>query len=299
MAKRKVFERVYSMCIAGFTASKICRILKRDKGQISRIINALVDAGFLVCVNPRDKIRFYEATKKQLSPDDAVILSTIQQEKKKKLEDGGCFIRCHAMSYLTEVVKMGHVPWDKRWVANGVSHCLYRYPFDGVGEVSFQWMRGGGSNRLRINLPSIWINPSDEDPNGYLRGVADQAGTWFMKRFKCDLRGLVQCGKGHFEVPVRDPSLVSLAQRSSFKRGDFVLDTSLGFPEFGSVGGFDPLKSVLEAPGRIDGVEERLSRIEESVERLSVSVEALTGRIDGLVRLLEAPKRPDEKRDVA
>lgn len=299
MTKKTVYERVYSLCIDGVPATKICRILRRDKGRVSRIINALVDAGFLVCVNPRDRVRFYEATKKKLSPRTSVILSTMGREKTKKVEHGGCYIRCHAMSYLSIVKVMGRVPWDKSWETDGVSFSLYRYPFDGVGEISFQWIRGGESNQLRINLPSLWWDDRDGDPKLFLRSVADQAGTWFMKRFKCDIRGLRQCGKGHFEVPVHDPGLISLAQASSFRRGDFVLDTSLGYPEFGSVGGYDPLKGLLDLPKRVDVLEERIDRIEASVERLTVSIDKVTASVERLTKLFDVPVRPDERRDVA
>jgi len=290
--KKPVWQRLYNLLVRGFPQSKIVRILRRDKGQVSRMTNMLVDMGFLVCVNPQDRVRFYEATKKKFSGEDAVILSTIKQEGRISTKRRGCFIRCHAISYLCDVERMGVVPWDKTWETDGVTHCLYRYPFEKVGEVGFQWIRGRSSNQLRINLPSMLWSHRDGSPDAFLHGVADRCGVWFMKRFCCDLRGLRQCGRGHFEMPVRDPGLVGLAQRVSVKRGGLVLDSSLGFPEMGSVEGFDVLGELLGLPKRVDDIEKRVERVVESVERLGLAVDRLT-------RLFDVPYRVDELRDVA
>ena len=291
MAKKNKYQRLYDLLIRGFPQTKICRLLRSDKGQISRMTNMLVDNGFLVCINNRDRVRFYEATKKKLTEEDTVILSTIKQKGRISTQRRGCYIRCHAISYLTDVKKMGDVPWDKSWSVRGVSHCLFKHFFVGVGDVSFQWMKGKSSNQIRINLPSIHWDVGHGNPELHLRGIADSCGTWFMKTFSCDLRGLKPCGHGHFEMPVHDPGLIRLAQGSSVKRDGLVLDSSLGYPEFGSVEGFDVLGELL-------GLPDRVSKLERQVESIVCSVEKLNVSIERLVRLFDVPVRVDELKDV-
>lgn len=305
MKKKTVYSTVYELCIEGFTASKICSILRRDKGQISRIINALVDNGFLVCVNPRDRIRFYEATKKKFLDKPISTVSTIQQKGRISTDDQGSFVRVHAMRYVSTVEKMGKVPWDKKWVAKETNHYFLHYPFLTVGNVGFEWVVGKKKNVLIIHMPSIRWNVSDGNPELFLRGLADSCGTWFMKRYKCDLRGLAQCGKGHFEMPVHDKRLVSMAQATTIRVGDFVLDASLGYPEFGSVGGYDLLAELLSLPKRVASLEKRMDRVESVLERIvssmesmSVQVEKMGKQVDHLMKLFDAPKRPDGKEDV-
>lgn len=292
MQSKHYVTRIYELCIEGLPAKKICSCIRRDKAQVSRVIKALVDGGFLICINQGDKVKFYEATKKPFTEEQGVILSTIRQKKTIKMNERGSYCRVHALRFISTVVKMGGVPWDKKWTCKGVDHCFINYPFLNVGDVGFEWIVGKQSNQLVIHVPSLWWDMNDGDPVPLLRNMADRAGSWFMKRYHCDLRGLRQCGKGHFEVPVRDKRLVSLAQVKSVRAGGFILDSSLGFPEFGSVEGFDPLAELMKSPSRISDIEDRIDRIERSVEKLTVSIERLT-------RIFDMPIRPDDKRDVA
>lgn len=284
--------RVYDLCISGLPAKKICSIIRRDKAQVSRVIKSLVDNGFLICVNQRDKVLFYEATKKRFTDKDISTVSTIQQRVRISTEEQGSFIRVHAIRFISTVERMGKVPWDKKWCCKETEHYFVNYPFLNVGNVGYEWIKSKRTNQLVIHLPSIRWNVGDGNPEVFLRGVADSCGTWFMKRFKCDLRGLRQCGKGHFEMPVHDKRLVSMAQATTVRVGDFVLDTSLGYPEFGSVEGFDPLAKIISSVDRVDELEKRIDRIERSVEKLTISIERLT-------KIFDIPVRPDDKRDVA
>jgi hypothetical protein len=291
-ASRHYILRIYDLCIEGIPAKKICGIIGRDKAQVSRTIQALIRNGFLVCINPGDKVRFYEATKKRFTGKDVSTVSTIQQRVKVSTEERGSFIRVHAIRFISTVEKMGIVPWDKKWCCKETEHYFMHYPFLNVGKVGFEWIKTKRKSKLIIHMPSIRWNASDGNPELFLRGMADQCGTWFMKRYHCDLRGLRQCGRGHFEMPVHDKALVKMAQSTSVHVGDFVLDSSLGYPEFGSVGGFDPLNELLGLPKRVDAIEVRIDRLEQSIEKLVLSVDKLT-------RLFEAPKIKDSFRDVA
>jgi len=327
-------KTVYDLAIQGFCAKQIMKFTRRTNARISQILSSLIDDGFLKCINPRDKVKIYEATKKPFSmiivPVGGGVLNYRQQGKTEKKVNRGFNmtshgIRCHAIGYISDVKKMGKVPWDKKWKTKSAAYCLYRYPFKNVGEISFQWILSRTSNQLKITLPSIWWNYSDGDPEPFLRNVADMAGTWFMKEFHCDLRGLRKCGKGHFEIPVHDKGLVELAQASSIQVGDFVLDCSLGYPEFGSVGGYDSLVHLLLMVPKLDKLLAMAPELEELVlllplfkltipklvlllpklelllpklEEIVTVVPKLAEDVDKLVKLLSQPIKEDEYIDV-
>lgn len=332
--KTDMRKTVYDLAIQGFCAKQIMKFTRRTNARISQILSSLIDDGFLKCINPRDKVKIYEATKKPFSmiivPVERDPYLTIQQSKTGKKVNRGFNmtyhgIRCHAIGYISDVKTMGKVPWDKKWKTKSAAYCLYKYPFKNVGEISFQWILSRTSNQLKITLPSIWWNYSGGDPEPFLRNVADMAGTWFMKEFHCDLRGLRKCGKGHFEMPVHDKGLVELAQASSIKVGDFVLDCSLGYPEFGSVGGYDSLVHLLLMVPKLDKLLAMAPELEELVlllplfkltipklvlllpklelllpklEEIVTVVPKLAEDVDKLVKLLSQPIKEDEYIDV-
>jgi hypothetical protein len=248
--------------------------------------------------------------KKNLSPRDAKQLSTIQQIGRISTDERVSFVRVHAIKYISTVEKMGKVPWDKKWVAKETNHYFLHYPFLNIGKIGFEWVFGKEKTDkkksvLIIHMPSIKWNPAHGNPELYLRNVADMAGTWFMKKYHCDLRGLKKCGKGHFEMPVHDEKLVSLAQATSIRVGDFILDSSLGYPEFGSVEGYDVLAELLSLPKRVAVLEKQMvvltdavSKVVSSVEKIGDAMKKLTKTVDKLDKLLSVPKKPDEKLDV-
>jgi hypothetical protein len=297
--KKTTSERIYKLLITNHNQSQICRIIRRDKSVVSRVTSALIDGGFVQCINQRDREKFYEATKKKFLREDAVILSTIQLEKKPFQNERGSFLRVHAMKYVSTVERMGKVPWDKKWTAKETNHYFLHYPFLNFGKIGFEWVFGKEKSVLIIHLPSVKWNPQNGNPEIYMRSMADQAGTWFMKKYHCDLRGIRQCGKGHFEMPVHDEHLVRLAQETSVRVGDFVLDSSLGYPEFGSVGGYEILSELLSLPKRVAVLEAQMVVVVRSIGEVAESIKTLQRSIDELNVLLRQPVRVDEFRDVA
>lgn len=296
--KKNKYQRLYDLLIHGFPQTKICRLLRSDKGQISRMTNTLVDNGFLVCINNRDRVRFYEATKKKLTEEDTVILSTMRQKGTRNMDERVSFVRIHAIKYVSTVVSMGKVPWEREWVCKGVYHRLFHFPFKNVGNVGFEWIQGKTKSSLLVMLPSLKWCVRSGNPDEHLRRVVGICYSWFMKNFHCVLGGLRQCGRGHFELPVHNKALVSLAQVGSFKHGDLILDSSLGYPEFGSVGGYDPLDMLFKCPGRLDVLEKRMDHLESVLERISVKFDKLDKQLEHLSRLFDVPVRVDERLDV-
>jgi len=297
---KHIVEHVYDMLIRGIPQSKIARYLQKDKGYISRITNALVDAGFIICTNPRDRVKFYEATRKPLLEEDAKLLSTFQREKKRKNEHRVCFIRCHAIRFQA-VIKAcrKRVPWDRSWRTRGVDHFFYQFPFENIGVVGFHRLRSRSSDVLLISLPSFRWDRRRGSPEPVMREIASSCGSWFMRRFNADLRDLKRCKGGHFAIPVRDPDLVKIAQRSTVRLGDYMMDSSppSNTPEFESEG-FGALERLLSLPDKVSQIERRMDRIEDSVIRLVDNVEKINNAVIRLTDVFNVPSKPDELRDV-
>ena len=289
--KQELYSQIYNLAIEGYPAKKICNFLRRDKAQISRIISALETAGFLICINPGDKVKFYEATKKPLTPDDENGLSTILQKKVRKTDDRASFINCHAISYQANINSIGEVKWDKAWKSKGVSFYFYQYPFENIGSISFVRMTGKTSDILKINLPRFTWDVRKGSPEPYLNEIASLALDWFHRRFNLSFSDFIRCKGGHYEIPVTDPDIVKLAQATTVRLGDFTLDSSMGFPEFGSTRGYNKLQELLSLPDRVSQLEQNLEKLESTLSRISQ-------QMDRIEKLFSQPKLKDEFRDV-
>jgi hypothetical protein len=86
-----IYEKIYRSLVDGIPQSKIAKSLHKDKGFVSRVVNALIGQGFLRCINPLDKVKFYEPTKKVFKGDVHIVWSTIQRKKTLKMDEGGFF----------------------------------------------------------------------------------------------------------------------------------------------------------------------------------------------------------------
>jgi len=290
--KKEVWAEIYDLCIQGFPAKKICRFLGRDKAQVSRMIKALESSGFLLCVNAGDKVKFYRATKKPLTPSDKNQLSTILQKKTKKTDDGGSSsLSCHAISFQVKIISMDSIKWDKTWKSKGVSFYLYQYPFENIGSISFVRIEGKSSDILKINLPRFTWDVRKGSPEPYLKEIALLAVDWFHKRFNLSFSDFKRCSGGHFEIPVTDPDLVKIAQYSTVKLGDYTLDSSMGFAEFGSTKGYNKMEALFSLIPRVDKLEQDMMKLSDTLSKVSL-------QMDRIEKLFSQPKPPDSFQDV-
>jgi len=262
--------------------------------MVSRILKALVELGFLYCVNQSERVHIYEATKKPFPSDDAVILSTIRKRMRGKSGYKGYSMRCHGLFFKADVVSWGReLKWDKEWTTKGSHHFFFVYPVRDLGSVSFHRVKSRYGDVLRVNLPNIYWNVEREYPvEKYIGNIARKVYSWFCREYSVSILNIQKCEGDSAGLPVHDLELVSLAQKQSVKFSNgFMLDASPpeNRPEFeGPVG---KMAEMLRCPSRIDLIEDRLARLECSIERLAVTVDRLVG-------LFEIPRSPDEKRDV-
>lgn len=275
LPRKSVYQRVYKLAVMGVPAKKICRVVKRDKARVSRILGALVDSGFLVMVNPGDRVRFYAPTKKKYSPDVDVVISTYLKEKTAKMGYSGYFTRCHGLSYTAVVKTWGKsITWDKEWKSRGASHYLYRYPFARLGSVGFTRIRGKYSDTLRVDLPPVRWSVARGDPEQYLYGVARKVTGWFCDRYDVVVSGLVKCDGDKHGLVVRDAGLVKVAQEKTFSWSNGVeLDASHGVPEF--EGPWDVMSELLRLPKRVEMLERAVAVLSQSIPLLQKSVDDL------------------------
>lgn len=288
--------RIYDLCISGLPAKKICTILGRDKAQVSRIIKALVELGYLYCINPRDKVKVYEATTKKLSGEKTIVDSITHQSRKPKVDYGGYYTRCHGLRYRALIKSWGKEPrfLDDQWETKGTVHFLYHQSFDGLSDqpVSFIRHRSSYSDTLSVILPDRYFNTQRSgDVGDWLFHQVRKVVGWFCSEYGVVVSELRECSGVSHAIRMRHPELVKLAQERTVIFGNgAVLDASHGTPEV--EGPEELMHELFRLPARVDELERRIERIESSVDRLVVSIERLT-------RLFDVPVRPDEMRDVA
>jgi hypothetical protein len=177
---------------------------------------------------------------------------------------------------------------------------LYRFPFEGVGDVSFERIIGRTCDVLKINMPSFFWDSGRGSPEPVMHEIALGVLAWFKKMFCVETGLLKRCSGGHFALPVRNPDLMKVAQTSTVRIGEYMLDSSPpeNAPEFESIG-FDALERLLLLPDKVKDFEKRMDLVERNVERLVASMEVMMGKMDTMLKLFDAPKKPDELRDVA
>lgn len=317
--KKNKWIRLYNLCVRGYPQYKICRVLKRDKGQISRMTNALVDNGFLICINNRDRVRFYEATKKKLSPDECVILSTIKREKIVSRSLGRYELRkIEKCSFSCSIVdsekskfdsQYNKYSWDEsRSIGNGNSVLVnqFSFPFKNLGgdNIIFQRYQGRntGSDKLIIILPRLLWHKNNGDPEQYLFEIGSQAGVWFAKHFNMILgTDLKFCQRPAYCAMLTDPKLIRMAQRGSYNNvNGFDLNSSPPFnqPEIESKS-WDDLEELTCLPLRVRELELEVNRltviiknfneIEKKIASIGNNIVGLEGKLD---RVLDVMSRP-------
>lgn len=279
--------RIYALAIEGFPAKEICNLLRRDKAQVSRILKAFEKLGFLVCINPGDKVKFYEATKKSFSPDDEKQLSTILREKPRKKAYGGYETRVHGISFKANIIswKKG-IRWDYTWSTNHTNHYLLRKK-----DFTFIRHKGKRKDTLVIVIPDLlWNVRCKGSVTDAIRHKARLAMGAFASHYKIRLKDFVECPGTSYAIPVRNIELVKMAQRKTvyFDSGA-MLDASHGVPEFEAP--LNIMQELLSLPDRV-------SQLEQNLNKLELTLSKISQQMDRVEKFFSNPKIPDEKRDV-
>lgn len=298
----ELYHIIYRRCIKGDTQKELRLFIYNkynrnyDKAYISRIVNKLVNTGYLICHNPRSRSRCYYATKKILTSKKISRLIKLEDIKSQRLHGICNIIQIQKSTFITKIKRGPYktVKWDKTWNINNLNHFLYSYPFENLGSVGFQRMVSKGTDQLKIILPRILWNKDDGDPKEFLREVADRCGTWFMKRFKIELVGLRVCSKPHFAVVLTDPRLIKIAQSGTYNINNYMIDSSPphNIPEIES-SDYEYLDELTRCPRRVRELEELVDKLTVSIEKIDTNINNLNDKIDSLFQ----PVKPDGRRE--
>jgi hypothetical protein len=183
---------------------------------------------------------------------------------------------------------------DDQWETRGTVHYLYHQTFQGLSiePVTFIRHKSNHTDTLSIIFPDRYFNTQREgDVGDWLFNQVRKVLGWFCTEYGTSVSELRECSGVSHAISVRHPELVKLAQeRTVYFDNGAVLDASHGTPEL--EGPEDLMRELFRLPARVDALEKRMDRIESSVEKL-------TGSIERLLRIFDAPVRPDERLDVA
>lgn len=214
------------MLIEGYSASQIVKRKKMSKGYISRIIRELEKNGFIECITPKSKPKFYVTTKKPFSPNK---FPNLTPDKYSRLSHRLDMIEVQKCSFICKVL----VPptkdvWDKDYVWHrGVVVQQYSHPFRDLGIIVFRRFKSNKIDKLMIILPRITVHKSEvRSVEDMLNDYAIKASKWIKKKFDMPLGSPRICQKPHFAVGAKEPELIEAIDKGSFDVDGMMADKS-------------------------------------------------------------------------
>jgi len=297
----ELYHIVYSRCIKGECQKELRSFIhgkfgrNYDKAYVSRIIGRLIEGGYLLCFNPRSRVKSYVATKKPFLLVDVSLLSKMPSRKSQRLRGRCNIVQIQKSSFICDVVHGPkiNVKWDeKRFLKNGVTQYQFSYPFENIGSVTFVRTVGKKKDSLQIMLPRFLWEKANGDPYPFIKELADRSVVWLMHRFKMDMSGLRVCQRPDFASPLTDRKLIELAQRGTYTVNGFMIDSSSpdNIPEIESKDYFD-LVELTEAPMKIRELEDMINQVVLSIDKINNNINNLSVKIDSLFM----PGKPDSR----
>jgi hypothetical protein len=296
---------IYRYAIEGYPASKIAKFLQISKAYVSYVLNELESTGFIICINPKSKPKFYEKTEKTLNGSK---LTSLTPDKLTRLSGRLELVEVQKCSFIFNIVDVADVDrkWDREYVwRKGVTVYQYTHPFENFGSIVFRRFKSENIDELMVILPRILVDKSNLDSvERFLTDFAVKAGVWYQKRFKMRLGLPMMSQSPHFAVPAKEPEIISVLQKASLKVGDIIADSSPPslIPEIESRDKRDVV-NYLEGVDKIKHLEDELratqnllSEIKKTVELVSKTQSEMAGILSQMV---SKPSRPDEKKEVA
>ena len=290
----ELYNKIYIYLCRGFCQKNICQNLGKDKGQISRMITRLEAGGWILCINPNERLKLYTATKKPFKVKNTKELFKINTSKSQRLHTRCNIIQIQKARFILDVKKVHDVDrkWDKDWeINNGVSKSMYSYPFSffNGGEATFILNK---EKSLEISLPRMIWDKGWGDPDAFLFDSANRCANWFMNRFKVEVCNLRFCQHPDYSMVLTDPRLIELAQKGTFRSGNVMIDSSApdNIPEIESKD-WDTIDGLSTIVPRVNNLEKDVGEIKSIVVSLKTDLVEIKN-------IFSQPVRPDERRDV-
>ena len=299
LSKKQLYTRVYKELVRGQTLTKLAASIGYDKGYISRIKDELIQAGFLVPINPRSRAKMYSATKKQFTGEFVNKKIKLTGGAKQQLSHRLSVVKIQKATFITEVKTppRSNVKWDSSYQFNPYTQVYdYVYPFANVGEIRFRRIVSDKKDRLMIITPPMLWERDAGDPEDYLEQVGRYAAGWIQKRFSMELDGFKSCQKPDYCMTLTDPKLISAAQNGSFSINGMMVNSSAPdeIPEVESKD-WEMIEDLSNAPAQIRQLKGEVSEIKGMMNELVQQQREMMGLLQGLV---SAPVRPDDFREV-
>jgi len=277
-----------------------------------KIIKELEAEGLIVCINPKGRPKFYEATKKpypinedkltKFTNNNSVKLTNIscgnKEGKLKRLDPpvqgGSKTVQIQRAQILFHVLvpPPANTKWDKQYqLRNGVKVYQYSHPFKNLGTVVFQRYKSEKTDKLLVTLPRMLVSKEqirdEKAVNDFLIDFAMRAVAWFQKRFKCRL-GLPEIAtKPDFAVVVEEPELAQALQKYTFKVGEVWADSSPpdNLPEIESK---NPVHIInyLESVQKIKDIEDNLNQTTDKIKNLEQQLAIISRQVSELTKSL-------------
>lgn len=297
-------ETIYRLLIQGLSASQIAEKLGVDKGYVSRIIHELRVGGFIICIAPKAKPKFYEKTEKNLNGSK---LTTLSPNKLTRLSGRLNTILVQKSSFIFNITDVADVDrkWDREYIwRKGVTVYQYTHPFENFGSVVFRRFKSKNIDELMVILPRILIDKSNLDnAERFLTDYAVKAGVWYQKRFKMRLGLPMMSQSPHFAVPAKEPEVISVLQKATLRVGDIMADSSPPSltPEIESRDTRDVV-NYLEGVDKIKHIEDELHATQNLLSEVKKTIELISKNQSEMGNIISQisgkPSLPDEKKEV-
>jgi len=296
----KLYFEIYKLLITGHSQKQICKFLQIDKGNLSRKVSKIENAGYVQCI-VHGRSKFYAATKKPFKCKNVKELYKVASRKEQRLHGGCKILQIQNATFKCKIQGKIHKPpgsWDKSWNTNGLQHDTYTYPFKELNGAHVTFIRNHSSKTdlLKIRLPRIdWVI-TEINPEEYLEEIAKKLAIWYQKQFrvKLDLDGIKKSGKIEYALVIRDPDLINAAQNDNYKVGEVWIDTSkpheLAELESNS---YEIIKTIADLEDRssayqdIKYLKSKIYEIESNMVRMMGLIESLQRSQEQITELLQ------------
>lgn len=300
LSKKQLYSKIYHELIRGLGVTKIAKSIGYDKGYVSRIKDELVQAGFLVPINPRSRSVMYSATKKKFKGEVVNKISKLTGGKSQQYRHRLNVVKIQKATFITDVKSppSKNVKWDNEFDLSSDVHVSdFVYPFANIGDVRFRRFEGKSSDRLMIYTPQMIWEVDSGDPEDYLEEVSRLAAGWIQKRFCMKLENLQKCQKPHYAKTLTDPRLIGAAQDGSYNINGLMVDASAPdkIPEIESED-WNLIEDLSNAPSDIRSLKSDVAELSSMMKVLMSQNKELMGTMK---EFLSIPQRPDEFREVA
>lgn len=280
-------EQIYRLLVEGFCASQIATKLNKTKGYISRIIRRLEKGGYILCINPKERPRFYTATNKQFIREKFTPLTPTKQTR---LSHRLVYVEIQKSSFICQVLSSpSKAKWDKNYIWRpGVEVFQFSHPFKDFGLVVFRRFKSKNKDKLLVILPRLLVHKDDVvKAESILLSYARLSAGWIKRVFDMPISPPVPCQKPHYATPCREPEIVHVLQKKSFKIGEMMADTSPPdmIPEIESTDGRDVV-NYLDSINKIKWIEEKLLNNEVLLRELLDKMDMVTNNQSSIINVL-------------